>query len=98
MMNPIIAGAAVVGAIGSIGSGALYLDHSHVAASDFERYLAKERVRTIFDYLDQIRIDEPHPWLCRALKEEIIELCVDLPDHAICIDRDKIMDETNCEQ
>lgn len=95
-MNPVTAAAAIITSIGTIGGGALYLDHAHVASGDFERYLAKERVGVIFDYMDQIRAQEPQPWLCRALEEEIIELCVDLPDHAICLDRDKIIDEVGC--
>ena len=80
-MNPIITAAAVATSLGTIGGGALYLNDAHVAAEDFERYLAKERVGTIFEYMDQIREQGPQPWLCRALEQELIELCTDLPDH-----------------
>ena len=95
-MNPIALGASTVLAIGSIGSGAVYLDTAHVASEDFERYLAKERVGVIFEYMDQIRSQGPQPWLCRSLEEELIELCTDLPDHPMCEDRDQIIEEVGC--
>lgn len=96
-MNPIVAGAATVAAIGSIGSGALYLDHAHVASEDFERYLAKERVGTIFEYMDQISKQGSQDWLCRSLEQELIELCTDLPNHVMCKEREQILKETGCD-
>jgi hypothetical protein len=96
-MNPIAAAAAVVTSIGTIGGGALYLDHAHVASEDFDRYLAKERVGTIFEYMDQIAKQGPQSWLCQSLEEELIELCVDLPEHPMCGDRDEILEETGCD-
>ena len=96
VMNPIVAAAAVVTSIGTIGGGALYLDNAHVASETFERYLAKERVGVIFDYMDQIRVQGPQPWLCRALEAEIIELCTDVSDHPMCDDRDEIIEESGC--
>ena len=96
-MNTLTQAAAAIVAIGSIGGGALTLDHMHVAAEDFDRYLAKERVGTIFEYMDQVRVQGPQPWLCQALEEELIELCVDLPEHPMCMDRDEILEETGCD-
>ncbi len=95
-MNSIITAAAVVAAIGSIGSGALYLDHAHASSSDFEKHLSEQRVRTIFSYMDQISQHGPQSWLCRALDEEFIALCTELPDHAMCEDRQDIMEEVGC--
>ena len=96
-MNVVITAAAVVTSIGTIGGGALYLNGAHVASEDFERYLAKERVGTIFEYMDQVRVQGPQSWLCQALEEELIELCVDLPEHPMCEDRDEILEETGCD-
>jgi len=97
-MNPIIAGAAVVGAITTIGGGAMYMDHAHVASEDFKQHLSEQRVRTVFDYMGQIRDNGPQEWLCRALEEELIHLCTELPDHAMCRDdaREKILTEVGC--
>jgi hypothetical protein len=96
MMTLTQAAAGVV-AIGTIGGGALTLDNMHVASEDFERYLAKERVGTIFEYMDQIAKQGPQSWLCQSLEEELIELCVDLPEHPMCGDRDEILEETGCD-
>jgi len=96
-MNIIVVASSVVTAIGVIGGGALYLDSAHVASEDFERYLAKERVGVIFEYMEQIDKMGPQPWLCQSLHEEFIELCVDLPDHPMCEDRDEIMEQVGCE-
>ena len=97
-MNPIIAAAAVVTAIGTIGGGAMFLDHAHVASGDFSKHLSEQRVRTVFSYMDQIKEAGPQDWLCRALDEELIHLCTELPDHAMCRDgaMDDIMDEAGC--
>lgn len=97
-MNIIVVASSVVTAIGVIGGGALYLDNAHVASEDFERYLAKERVGVIFEYMDQIERQGPQPWLCQSLQEEFIELCVDLPDHPMCIDRREIIEEVGCDE
>ena len=97
-MNPILAGAAAVAAIGSIGSGALYLDHAHVAASDFSKHLSEQRVRTVFSYMDQIKQNGAQEWLCRALEEELYALCTELPQHAMCRDgaMENILNEAGC--
>ena len=95
-MNVIVTAAAVVTALSGIGSGALYLDHLHASAADFEKHLSEQRVRTIFSYMDQIGQQGPQPWLCRALDEEFIALCTELPNHALCADRKEIMEEVGC--
>ena len=97
-MNPIITAAAIMAAIGSIGSGALYLDHAHVASEDFKRHLSEQRVQTIFSYMDQIKANGPQDWLCRAMDEELIYLCTELPQHAMCRDgaMANILDEVGC--
>ena len=97
-MNPIIAGASVVMAIGTIGGGAMFLDHAHVASIDFSKHLSEQRVRTIFSYMDQIKVNGAQVWLCRALDEELYALCTELPEHAMCRDgaRDKILKEAGC--
>ncbi len=97
-MNPIVAGAAVVMAVSSIGGGAVYLDNAHVAAGDFSKHLSEQRVQTIFSYMDQIKANGAQEWLCRALDEELIYLCTELPEHAMCRDgaRERILNEVGC--
>jgi len=97
-MNPIITGAAICTAIGSISGGAIYLDHAHVASEDFKQHLSEQRVQTIFSYMDQIKANGPQPWLCRAMREEFAQLCTELPHHAMCADNadEQILREVGC--
>ncbi len=97
-MNPIIAGAAIVTAIGTIGGGAMFLDHAHVASGDFSKHLSEQRVQTIFSYMDQIKANGAQEWLCRALEEELIYLCTELPQHAMCRDgaNERILNDAGC--
>lgn len=97
-MNVLTIAAASVGAIGTIGSATLYLDHAHVSSQDFGQHLSEQRVGTVFEYMNQIRDNGPHPWLCDALEQELYNLCTELPEHAMCKDgaMDEILDETGC--
>lgn len=95
-MNPIIFAATVATALGTIGGAAVFLDHAHVASEDFAQHLSEQRVRTVFGYMDQIREQGPQPWLCRAMEEEFLGLCTELPDHAMCDDRHDIMIDVGC--
>lgn len=96
-MNPIIAGAAIVTAVGTIGSGALYLDHAHVAASEFKQYIEQQQAADERDYVldlkEQIRevryalITRPDDtYLKEALEELLWELCDVRPEDRMCED------------
>ena len=97
-MNPIIVGAAVVTAIGTIAGSGIALDHMHVSSGDFEKHLSEQRVRTIFEYMNQIRDVGPESWLCDALEQELVYLCTELPGHAMCRDgaMDDMLDKVEC--
>ena len=97
-MNPILSAALVISAIGTIAGSGVALDHLHVARSDFDKHLSEQRVRTVFEYMNQIRVNGPQPWLCDALQQELISLCTELPDHAMCRDgaMDEVLDEVEC--
>jgi hypothetical protein len=97
-MNPIVSAAAVVTAIGTIGGAGIYLDHSYVASEDFGKHLSEQRVRTVFEYMDQIRQAGPEPWLCDALTQELVYLCSELPEHALCRDdaSDELLEKAGC--
>jgi len=97
-MNPFISAAAIVTAIGTIGSAGIYLDHSYVASESFEKHLSEQRVRTVFEYMDQIRQAGPEPWLCDALVQELVHICTELPEHALCRDdaREELIEKVGC--
>lgn len=95
-MNVLVTTAAILSSIGSVGGGALYLDHLHASSADFQKHLSEQRVQTIFSYMDQISQRGPQPWLCRALDEEFIALCTELPNHAMCDDRRTIIEKAGC--
>jgi len=92
----VVKAASVVSACGVIGGGALYLDTTHVQATEFSAHISESRVRTIFGYLDQIDKNGPQPWLCRALHQEFVQLCTEVPHHSLCQDRQAIMQSTGC--
>ena len=90
--------ASVVGAVAIIGGGTLTLDHLHASSADFKQHLSEQRVQTVFSYMAQIDANGPVDWLCRALDEELYQLCSELPEHAMCRDgaREGILDEAGC--
>ena len=90
--------AATISAIAVIGGGTLTLDHLHASSSDFEKHLSEQRVQTVFSYMAQIDANGPVDWLCRALDEELYQLCSELPEHAMCRDgaREGILEEAGC--
>lgn len=71
-------------------------DEKHVPHSEFDSHLSEQRVRTVFDYLNQIKEAGPQPWLCRGLQEELIKLCTELPTNPICADRESIIRGAGC--
>lgn len=94
-MNPILAGAAVVGAIGTIGSGALALDHLHVASEDFKEYIEQQQMSDDRDYVLELKKDirdiqgallnnPDEAYLNEALEELVDELCEIRPDDRVC--------------
>ena len=78
----IIKAAAICTAIGTIGTGAYTLDTRHAPYS----IVGEIRVGSIFDLVEIAQRDGPSDWICRAIEEEIIELCSDDPDHYLCRD------------
>ena len=102
-MNVVESAVALTVVAGSLVGGSLYiegqhkkLDSDHVHSSDFSQHLSEQRVQTIFSYMDQIAKSGPQDWLCRALHQEFLTLCTELPDHAMCEDRNEIIDEAGC--
>ncbi len=92
--------AAYVAATGTIGGGALALDHLHVPASWAEKHEAEHRVRTIFDLADRAEGADAPDWLCDAIEQEFIALCTENPDHYLCEDpepKQDIMEGAGCE-
>lgn len=90
-MNPIIAAAATVTAIGTIGSGALYLNEVHVPVAEFEKYLKAQETRYALDLKKEIRqvkeALEEHPddeYLNEHLIDLIDALCEIRPDEVVC--------------
>ena len=87
-MNVFVQAAATLIAIGSIGGGAMTLDHLHASQVWANQHEAEHRVRTIFTYMEQAQRDGPADWLCRAIEEEFISLCTEVPRHYLCRDPD----------
>ena len=96
-MNPIVAGATVVVAIGSIGGGALALDKLHVAAEDFEKYINQQQMSDDRDYVLELKKDirdvqgalsvsPDEDYLIDALAELVDALCEIRPDDRLCED------------
>jgi hypothetical protein len=94
-MNPILSGAAVVGAIATIGGGAMTLDHLHVAADDFKKYIEQQQMADDRDYVLELKkdirdiqgalVENPdEDYLNDALAELIDELCEIRPDDRLC--------------
>ncbi len=96
----------ILAGAGTLIGATLYIEDAHdalaaehnelVPHSEFDGHLAEQRVRTIFGYMDQIRASGPQTWLCDAMKQEFIELCTALPDHAMCNDRGEIIEQMGC--
>ena len=76
--------ATVVTAIGTVGGGALYLDHRHAPAETVGEIKAELRVDRIFRLVDQASANGSPKWLCDALDKELVTLCTDEPDHYLC--------------
>jgi len=90
-MNPIITGAAVVTAIGTIGGGAMALDHLHVSAKQFEKYLEAQDTRYALELKKEIRqvkqsllINPDDDYLNEHLIELIDALCEIRPKDKLC--------------
>ena len=82
--------AASVVAIGTIGGGALTLDHLHVASEDFKQHLEYEQSRYVLQLkkdireLRQILALHDDEYLEGALADLIDELCELRPDDREC--------------
>jgi hypothetical protein len=75
------------------------LEIRYALASDFDRHLARERVQTIFDLLEQAQENNSPDWVCRAINKEFIDLCSESPDHYLCDDPDakrEILTKAGC--
>jgi hypothetical protein len=94
-MNPFVAAAATVTAIGSIGGGALALDKMHVAAEDFKEYIEQQQLADERLYVQRLKqdireikgalLEDPdEEYLIDALAELIDELCEIRPNDRLC--------------
>lgn len=98
-MNVLTQAAAVFVSIGTIGGGALTLDHLHASQAWATQHDGEHRVRTIFQYMRQAQRDSPEDWLCNAIEAEFIALCTEVPDHYLCRDpeaKDDIESKAGC--
>jgi hypothetical protein len=46
------------------------------------------RVGTIFDLVKQGQESGGEAWVCRAIEEELIQLCSEMPEHYLCNDKE----------
>lgn len=47
-----------------------------------------DKVRAIYDLVEIAQRDGPQAWICRAIDEEHLALCTELPGHYLCTDPD----------
>lgn len=87
--------AAAVIATGSIGGGAIALDHMHVASEDFKEYIEQEQEADERSYILQLKKDirevktalvgsPSEGYLIEALAEMIAELCLIRVEDRLC--------------
>jgi len=84
--------AAMVGAIGTIGGGALALDHLHASQSWASQHQAQHRVNQIFDYVKLAEESGAAQWICEAIQKELIELCNEDKVNFLCENADAVRD------
>jgi hypothetical protein len=56
-MNPIVAGASIVVAIGTIGGGTMTLNKMHVASEDFKEYIEQQLAADEREYVRDLKGD-----------------------------------------
>ena len=88
--------AAGVVAVGTIGGGALTLDHLHVAAQDFKDYIEQQQAADDRAYVQELKKDiralrlalseADDEYLVEELAALIDELCEVRPDDSLCSD------------
>ena len=86
--------AAAVVAVGTIGGGALTLDHLHVAAQDFKDYIEQQQEADDRMYVQELKKDirslrlalseTDDEYLAEELAALIDELCEIRPDDRLC--------------
>ena len=87
--------AASIGAVGTIGGGALTLDKMHVASEDFDKYIQQQQMADEREYVQNLKKDirdvkaaltlnPDEEWLIESLAELIDELCEYRPDDRMC--------------
>ena len=86
--------AAAVVAVGTIGGGALTLDHLHVASEDFKEYIEQQREADDRAYVQELKKDiralrlslteTDDEYLVEELAALIDELCEVRPDDRLC--------------
>ena len=86
--------AAAVVAVGTIGGGALTLDHLHVAAQDFKDYIEQQQEADDRMYVQELKKDirslrlalseTDDEYLAEELASLIDELCEVRPDDRLC--------------
>ena len=91
--------AAAVVAVGTIGGGALTLDHLHVASEDFKEYIEQQREADDRAYVQELKKDiralrlslteTDDEYLVEELAALIDELCEVRPDDRLCSEDDQ---------
>lgn len=70
-----------------------------VPEDEYLRHVADSKSGVILELVDRARA-EPDPMyrdsLCRALQEQIGELCASAPDHSLCQDRRLHLERAGC--
>lgn len=88
--------AAIVTAAGTIGGSALIIDSRYAPMS----VVSKVSVIELFDLVEIAQRDGSEDWICRAIDEQIIQLCQQDEDHYLCRDpeaADKLREKAGCD-
>ncbi len=80
--------AKIVTALGVIGGGTAAIEIRYAHQDQVDQMQAADRVRAIYDLVEIAQRDGPEPWICRAIDEEHLALCTELPGHYLCTDPD----------
>lgn len=86
-------------ALVAIGGGAIGVDQRYAPRSEVTSLKAEQRVQAILNLKDQAQRDGAETWLCRAIEEQFVLLCNELPDHYLCRDPEAkrdIMQKSGC--
>ncbi len=77
-MNPLLSAAAIITSIGTIGGGAIYLDHSHVSRTEYEKFAGRVEASQYLTTLVQMGayVNAKGQVLCKHLPPKQRGTCV----------------------